>query len=244
MGKINGCLKCIFIFFNALFMAMGGFLIYLAKNATAISFQVPSSDMPSLVWLWVFAIGILGVSALGIYAARSEKVLALKTFAGFMGIGMIIMMIIGIIEAVQRNQMKTAFSDPSSDQVQTLTTEPHMKEMLNKIQSDLKCCGIVSAEDWGNEIPYSCGCSSSTGHGGYDTSACTSKPQGTSGPSQIYAQSCGELIFSEADFFMKIGLGFCFGFAVTALLGLIITLFMIHQVKANDTGVSIAMRSY
>lgn len=33
---------------------------------------------PNLGWIWVFAIGVLGISCLGIYAGFSEKELALK----------------------------------------------------------------------------------------------------------------------------------------------------------------------
>ncbi|XP_076732165.1 uncharacterized protein LOC143413266 isoform X2 [Maylandia zebra] len=62
--------------------------------------------MPGLGWIFLFAIVALGVSILGIYAACSEKVLMLTIFAGLMGIGMIIMMIFGIIAAVERNQFK------------------------------------------------------------------------------------------------------------------------------------------
>ncbi|KAL3977062.1 galactoside alpha-1,3-fucosyltransferase 4 [Sarotherodon galilaeus] len=234
MGKINGCLKCIFIFFNVLYMILGCALIYGAVRATAVSLQISSFGMPGLGWAWVFAIGVLGVSSFGIYAACSEKALALKIFAGFMGVGMIIMMIFGIIVAVQRNQIKTIFYSASSELVEPYMKEQSLRDMLEAIQQSGQCCGIVSANDWGEEIPNSCDCSSS----------CKSRPQGTRGPAKIFAQSCGDLIFSYVDIFFKILLGFFFGFAVTALLGLLITIFMIHQVKRNDTGGGIAMKGY
>lgn len=243
MGKINGCLKCIFIFFNVLYMILGCVLIYGAVRATALTLQMSSFGMPGLGWAWVFAIGVLGVSSLGIYAACSEKALALKIFAGFMGVGMIIMMIFGIIVAVQRNQIKTIFYSASSELVEPYMKEQSLRDMLEAIQQSVKCCGIVSANDWGEEIPNSCECrSSDLGYGGYGS--CKSRPQGIRGPSKIFAQSCGDFIFSWVDIVFKIALGFFFGFAVTALLGLLITIFMIHQVKRNDTGGGIAMKGY
>ncbi|XP_030576210.1 tetraspanin-8-like [Archocentrus centrarchus] len=251
MGKINGCLKCLFIFFNVVFVILGCGLIYLAVRATAMSIQQMSSvGVPGVGWIWVVAIGILGISSLGIYAACSENELALKIFAGFMGIGMLIMLIFGIIVAVQRNQIKSAFQSTSNELVVPFMKDENFKQMLDAMQSTFKCCGIVSAEDWGNEIPVSCDCSSSnTGLGTYDnfgfgSSGCKSKPQGASGPAKVYDQSCGDVIFSVVDIFFKVAMGFLFGFAVTALLGLLITLFMIHQVKRNDNGGSIAMKSY
>lgn len=243
MGKINGCIKCIFIFFNVLFMILGCVLIYLAVRATAMTLQLSAFGMPGLGWSWVFAIGVLGVSSLGIFAACSEKALVLKIFAGFMGIGMIIMMIFGIVVAVKRNQTKNIFYSTSSELAEPYMKEPSLRDMLEALQQSMKCCGIVSANDWGEEIPNSCECSpSDLGYGGYRS--CKTRPQGTRGPPQVFAQSCGDVMFSMVDIIFKIALGFFFGFAVTALLGLLITIFMIHQVQRNDTGGGIAMKGY
>ncbi|XP_039891868.1 tetraspanin-8-like isoform X2 [Simochromis diagramma] len=239
MGKINEPLKRIFVGFNSFFAILGCTLIYLAIQASASGTQMSSIDMPGFVWILVFAIGVLCVSILGIYAASSEKVLALKIFAGFMGIGMITMMIFGIITAVGRNQLKAAFTSPSSEEVYTYMKKQEVRSSLQELQQTFKCCGIVSAKDWGDQIPNSCECWSSRGY------ECTSKPQGIRGPDQIYVKSCGEFIFSSMDGYIKISIGFCFGFAVVALLGLLIAIFMIHQVKQNDTaGTVYAMRSY
>ncbi|KAL3977065.1 katanin p80 WD40 repeat-containing subunit B1 [Sarotherodon galilaeus] len=251
MGKINGCIKCIFIFFNVVFMILGCVLIYGTVRVTAMSVQMSSFGMPGLGWAWVFAIGVLGVSSLGIYAACSEKALFLKIFAGFMGTGMIIMMIFGIIVAVQRNQIKTIFYSGSSEEVEPFMKEKSFRDGLEVIQQSLSCCGIVSVNDWGDDIPDSCACVSSNlgyggygGYGGFGSTKCKVKPLGARGPATVYAQSCGDFIFSALDMIFKIALGFCFGFAVTALMGLLITIFMIHQVKHNDTGGDIAMKGY
>lgn len=75
---------------------------------------------------------------------------------------------------------------------------------------------------------------------------CKAKPKGTSGPSFIYKQTCGGFIFEWIDYFYKIAMGVCFGFAVTALLGLLMSLLMIHQIKRHDSaaGASFAMTGY
>ena len=43
-----------------------------------VSEQVTAFGGPSLAWAWVFAIGVLAISSLGIYAGCSENALALK----------------------------------------------------------------------------------------------------------------------------------------------------------------------
>ena len=45
-----------------------------------------------------------------------------------------------------------------------------LKVTLSCVLLQVKCCGLTSAADWGDEIPQSCAC-------GYSESGCTSRPQ-------------------------------------------------------------------
>lgn len=240
MGKINGCLKCLFIFFNILFAIIGCLLIYGAVKAN--SYQVSSVGTPGIGWVWVLAIGVVGISSLGIFAGCSENALTLKIFAGFMVAGMIIMLIFGIVVAVTRNKFRDVFTDASSERAKAFMQEEGFKTMLNESQSDSKCCGLGSPLDWGSEIPDSCACDDSSGGLG---GGCKVRPEGTTGPPHIYNQACGDYIFQFIDIFLKITMGILFGFAVTALLGLLVTLLMLHQIKRHDDGgPAISMKSY
>ncbi|KAM4569745.1 tetraspanin-8-like [Odontesthes bonariensis] len=244
MGKINGCLKCLFIFFNVLFAVIGCVLMYLAVKATAISIQMSAFGGPGVGWLWVLAIGVLGISIFGIVAACSEKELVLKIFAGFMASGMLIMLIFGIIVVVIRNKVAEGFKGTSKEFVEPFMDNKELRDVLEGLQQSAHCCGVVDAKDWGQTIPSSCECRSSSGP--FGSSPCKTKPQGTSGPTQIYAQPCSDTIFSVIDIVFKITMGILFGFAVTALLGLLISILMIYQVKRHDNmgGASIAMKGY
>ncbi|XP_071754175.1 tetraspanin-8-like [Centroberyx gerrardi] len=237
MGKINGCLKCLFIFFNVLFGIVGALLILGAVKAGGYSRELAVAGSPSHGWYWVFALGVLFISCLGVFAGCAEKELVLKVFAGFMVAGLLIMMIIGIIIAAYRNKLKADFDSASSEVAEKYMAEEGFNQFLSGFQKSTHCCGVVSAKDWGAEIPDSCEC-----HG---YSGCTARPQGLTGPDQVYAQSCGGFIFTLLDIFFKIGMGFFFGFAVTALLGLLVSLLMIHQLRRHDGamgGQSIAMK--
>ncbi|KAM4712434.1 tetraspanin-8-like [Anableps anableps] len=244
MGKINGCLKCLFIFFNVLFAIVGCVLIYLAVEVTAVAIQMSAFGGPNVGWIWVIAFGIFGISSLGIFAACSEKVLFLKIFAGFMGIGMIIMLIFGTVVAVLRNKVKDMYQHEAKQFATHIMKDTDSKKMLERIQEIVKCCGVVGADDWGTEIPLSCDCKDTSGPLGHTT--CKSKPMGSTGPAQIYSMTCSDSIFSIADMFFKVSMGFLFGFAVTALMGLLISILMIHQVTRHDSigGPSIAMKGY
>ncbi|XP_074482014.1 CD63 antigen-like [Sebastes fasciatus] len=243
MGKINGCLKCLFIFFNVLYAIIGCVLIYGAVKLSIFSSQMAAVGTPGLGWIWVFAIGVLGISSLGIFAACSEKELALKIFAGFMVLGMIIMMIVGIIVVVGRNKFRDNMDQAFAEVVKPVMEDEGARAALEAIQQSGRCCGVVNAADWGDKIPDSCDCSVGGGSGGY---GCKARPQGLQGPDRIYSTTCGEIVFGWINLIFQILMAFFFGFAVTALLGLLVSILMIHQVRRHNSagGASIAMKSY
>ncbi|XP_051247742.1 tetraspanin-7 [Dicentrarchus labrax] len=245
MGKINGCLKCVFIFFNVVYAILGCLLIFAAVKSAVINDQISAVGGPSTAWLWVFAIGIFGISCFGIFAACSEKGLALKIFAGFMVAGMIIMLIFGIIVAVVRNKVKDAFTNTLSDSIDPYMKEESFRTLIDGLQESAQCCGVVSTNDWGNDIPQSCKCPSGQ-PSLFGPSGCKSRPQGTTGPDQVFNKTCGDVIFGFLNIAFQISMGFFFGFAVTALLGLLVSLLMIHQINRHDNagGSSIAMKGY
>ncbi|AWO98316.1 hypothetical protein SMAX5B_018718 [Scophthalmus maximus] len=248
MGKINGCLKCLFIFFNVLFAILGCLLIYGTVKVTAYSLQLSAFGTPGLGWAWVFSLGVLGISCLGIYAGCSENALALKIFAGFMGVGMIIMLIVGIIVVVARNKIRDGFQNTSAEVAKPFMEDEGLRQLLEGLQKAVHCCGVVSSGDWGDTIPQSCECT----YGGRELAVfgasgrCKARPAGTAGPEQIYEEPCSNVIFSYVDLIFKFAMGFFFGFTVTALLGLLVCLLMIHQVKRHDMagGASIPMKGY
>ncbi|KAJ0056951.1 hypothetical protein NL108_000765, partial [Boleophthalmus pectinirostris] len=114
---------------------IGCLLIFGAVKASAINGQYSSLGTPGVGWGWVFAIGVLGISCLGIYAGCSEKQLALKIFAGFMVAGMIVMLIFGIYVAVTRNKLKDALTNVTSEASQTYMENDDFKIMLDALQS-------------------------------------------------------------------------------------------------------------
>ncbi|KAI9545228.1 hypothetical protein NQZ68_038258 [Dissostichus eleginoides] len=240
MGKINGCIKCLFIFFNVVFALLGCVLVYLAVQATVFSHQVTSVGGPSMAWIWLFVLGVFVLPVLGIVAACMEKELVFKIFAGFMVAGMIIMLIFGIVVVVRKNKLENSLDTASK----TFMEYEEMRMMLMAIEESAHCCGVVSSSDWGNNLSQSCECK--MGNTGFSfSSGCKAKPVGALGPDQIYATSCSGPLFVIFDFFFKIIMGICFTFAILALLALLMSILMIHQIRKHDSGgSSMAMKSF
>ncbi|KAK1906273.1 Tetraspanin-8 [Dissostichus eleginoides] len=245
MGKINGCIKCLFIFFNVVFALLGCVLVYLAVQATVFSHQVTSVGGLSMALSWVFVLGVFVLPVLGIVAACMEKELVFKIFAGFMVAGMIIMLIFGIVVVVSRNMLENSLDTASAEVAKTFMEYEEMRMMIMAIEESAHCCGVVSSSDWGNKISQSCECK--MGNTGFSfSSGCKAKPVGALGPDQIYATSCSGPLFVIFDFIFKIIMGICFTFAILALLlALLMSILMIHQIRKHDSGgSSMAMKSF
>ncbi|XP_047431160.1 23 kDa integral membrane protein-like isoform X2 [Mugil cephalus] len=221
----NGCLKRVFIFFNLLCAIFGGMVIC---GMVKISGNDEFSEVRvlDLICSWGAAIAMTGIPSLGIYAALSKNICALKTFAGFMGAEMILMLILGFHMSTKGNEMKEVVYITYRDYVDYFMEDERSRRFLTILQESGKCCGFMGAEDWGHNIPWSCAC--------YGSSKCTSRPYGTTGPYQIYAQGCMEGIYPYVDMALKMAVYMFIGFSAIALLGLLISLSMIHQIQRPE----------
>jgi len=239
MGKINGCLKCLFIFFNVLFLILGILIVVAAVKVQEFANLVALLGLPSgwTAWLWVFAIGMLLVSVFGIVAGCLEREIVLKVFAGICVVGILIMLIIGIIIAAKRNQMKNFFEGAYEGQSERMADEDFRKKVEDEWQPQWKCCGVRSYKDWEKDIPMSCACS--------PPANCMDRPADATGPQRIYATSCGQHAWGLFDWLFKIPMGVFFTLASTTLLGLLVSLLMIRMVRRHDSatgGQNIAMK--
>lgn len=241
MGKIDGCLKAVFIAFNSLFTVMGSLMIY-GLVSFGFDNQMEAINGPSIIWFWVFAIGMVGISVLGSQAARSENKCCLKVFAVFMGIGMIIMLIIGFYVVALKD--KSIEEIQSTEVAKKFMKDDETKQELKNLQQHLQCCGWTGVEDWGTDIPDSCSCTSS--YGSQEKVKCKPKPEGSTGPLNVYSKSCGEAFLHYLEPSMKLVLGILFGLSVIALIGFIIAVKMIKQISHHDSnGVpAFAMKAY
>ncbi|KAI4790108.1 hypothetical protein KUCAC02_034827, partial [Chaenocephalus aceratus] len=222
---------------------LGCLLFYIAVQATPFSLQVAAMGGPSLAWSWVIALSVLILPVLGIVAACMEKELVLRIFAGFMGAGMIVMLIFGIVVVVSRNTLNDSFDTLSAEVAKQIMEEKESRNMLMAFEDFFQCCGVVSSSDWGIYIPQSCECKMQ--RTGFPFSSGCKANVGRFGPDQIYATSCSSAVFVIANFFFKVIMGICFTFAILALLALLMSVLMIHQIRKHDGGgSSMAMQSY
>ncbi|XP_023206410.1 tetraspanin-1-like [Xiphophorus maculatus] len=104
MGKINGCLKVLFIIFNSLFTCFGALMMYGLGRIAANGYQMGGTGSLNMITGWIFAVGVVGISLLGSHGARTENKCCLTAFAVFMGIGLVLMLIFGVAAIVLKKQ--------------------------------------------------------------------------------------------------------------------------------------------
>ncbi|XP_043964154.1 23 kDa integral membrane protein-like [Gambusia affinis] len=229
MGKVNFWLKLVFILFNVFFMVLGFMMIYVSVKSVSSNYKVSGFNGIDLLKVWVFALIILFIAGLGIYAAIAENNIALKIFAGLTVFMMVIYLVMGVLFTIYR-EVITDYFNKSDKELMNLLINGTQSE---GIQREGKCCGVLRAEDWGTKIPESCKC---TATGPDLKSKCKPRPQGTEGPDLIFSQSCKNLFLMAVRMVPTVAMALFYGFVCIEVLLLALSFLLIHQIKKSDSG--------
>ncbi|XP_043964251.1 tetraspanin-8-like [Gambusia affinis] len=236
MEKNNWCLKNGFIFFNCVFGGSGILFICLLYK-TGSEKLMEELNAPRMMRFWVFAIGLVVISIFGRCSTWTRSKCCLIAFAVINGVGTAVMIIFGINVAVFKSQVMER--GQSAEFAKEILKNDAKKDLLISRQEPLRCCGWTGVEDWGSDIPESCHCTSSH-------EQCKPSTQGSTEPPYVYSKSCGEIIGADVEHLANIDLGIFFGFAIAAMMCLIIAIKMIMQFSCHDNvgEPDIEMRDY
>ncbi|KAM6986371.1 tetraspanin-8-like [Aplochiton taeniatus] len=203
------------------FFILGVVLLISAIKANPIRQAGIDAASQGVAGLWVLAFATLLLAVLGIVGACTEKSLLLKVFCGFLLIEVVVLVIIGIIVASAKSKVKDSIVSSSAELMQS----EELRQIVNGLQRENKCCGLASYKDWAGEIPDSCSCQS------YSSSDCMAVED-----KQIYKQPCLGLILYYIDLVFNITLGMVFGFAAFELYGLLVGLGILRQIMRYESG--------
>lgn len=230
MAQINICLKHIFTIFNIFFMVAGGVAIALAlwyqffmDIRGGYNLEGRSTQ---LFILYVVGCIAMMIALLGAYGAHKESKVALIMFLVFMVIGCSLMLIIGIPAAIIHPQLKGIVEQTFSRFVPLDKSSEDVRNMAEGIQEKFHCCGLFSYKDWEN-IPNSCVCSQEEEWEG----KCQTVENNTFmlQRKSVYTKTCFPTIMDHIQFHYNIVLVVSFTLAVLALLGMILSSIIIHQ---------------
>ncbi|XP_025755218.1 tetraspanin-8 isoform X2 [Oreochromis niloticus] len=230
MAQINICLKRIFTVFNIFFMVVGAVAIVLALWCQFFMNIRGGHNLEGratqLFFFYMVGCITMMIAVLGAYGAHKESKVALIMFLVFMVIGSLLMLIIGIPAAIIYPQLKGIAKETFSGFVPLDKSSEDVRNMAEGIQEKFHCCGLFSYNDWEN-IPDSCVCSQEEEKEG----KCQTVENNTFmlQRKSVYTKTCFPTIMDYIQFISKIGLAVSFTLAVLALLGMILSSIMIHQ---------------
>ncbi|XP_071754185.1 tetraspanin-8-like isoform X2 [Centroberyx gerrardi] len=158
---VNKCVKYLLFFFNFLFWVSGciilGVSIYLKveKDGNKITSEaVPGIDLMIAIGVIIMVLGFLGCCG----AIRENRCMLLMFFIGLLII-FILLLAAGILGAVDENKAKDLVKEHLADLVPLKDQPADVQTDLQKLEEELKCCGVVNGpSDWGNSVPSSCDC--------------------------------------------------------------------------------------
>ncbi|XP_069375654.1 tetraspanin-9 [Paralichthys olivaceus] len=220
---VNKCVKYLLFFFNLLFWLSGciilGVSIYLKVNKDGN--QLTDEALPGIDLMIAIGVIIMLLGFLGCCGAIKENRCMLLLFFIFLLLIFILLLAAGILGAVGESKVKDWVKE-RLDKFTPLSKQPaDVREDVEKMQRELKCCGLVNGQsDW-DTVPDSCRCNSTD-------------PECKS--AGIYSEPCADKIISLMEKHMEVVLGIAFAIAVLLIFGMAFSMILYCQIGRKESG--------
>jgi len=188
------CVKFLLFLFNFIFWVCGlalivvGCLVQVALRNTLVIKDAAASSAP----LVIIGVGVVifFIAFFGCCGAWKESHCMVATFAVLLSFIIIIEVAAAIAGYVFRGKVTGLVQDSLQDMIRQYKNNTDIQKTVDKVQQDLKCCGINSTADWpnfgpaANSVPDSCCVNVTAGCG-----------QGTmTDPNVVYQQGCQKAV--------------------------------------------------
>nr|XP_020469171.1 tetraspanin-8-like [Monopterus albus] len=234
MAQVNTCLKRIFTIFNLFFAIVGGVIILLALLSQFFTSANGGENLEGrtsgLIVLYVAGIVTLVISILGAYGAHKESRVCLIVFLVCMVIGCLLMLRVGVPIAFARPELKGWMEEKLRSVLPLDKASDNVKNTADGLQAGLHCCGLFSYQDWEDNIPDSRLCSSQE-----EEEMCQAVGyRMLLRETRVYSRPCFPIIMHYILLVVDVMLGIFFTMAALALLGMILSSIMIHQMNSGS----------
>uniref|UniRef100_UPI0037E96328 CD63 antigen n=1 Tax=Semicossyphus pulcher TaxID=241346 RepID=UPI0037E96328 len=160
------CVKFLLFFFNFVFWLCGlalivvGILVQMALHKTLMIKDASASGAPIVV----IAVGVVifFIAFFGCCGAWKENYCMVTMFAVLLSLVIIVQIAAAIAGYVYRKKISAVVQDSLVDMISKYNSTEQFKKTVDKLQEDLKCCGVNSSSDWkgfkadGKSVPDSC----------------------------------------------------------------------------------------
>ncbi|CAL8386637.1 unnamed protein product [Boreogadus saida] len=222
---VNKTIKYLLFFFNFLFWVSGciilGVSIYLkvSKDGNVVTGEaLPGVDLMIAIGVIIMLLGFLGCCG----AIRENRCLLLLFFISLLLI-FIMLLAAGIVAAVFKEKVTDWTKERLNDLVPLQDQKDEIKTDVQKLEAELKCCGLAKGpEDWGSAIPSSCHCND------------TSQPCKTIAGHMVYTTPCSTLIIRVLEDNMVVVLGIAFAIAILLIFGMAFAMTLYCQIGKKE----------
>ncbi|XP_044041317.1 leukocyte surface antigen CD53-like [Siniperca chuatsi] len=238
MGQlVNPCLKRVFTIFNIFFAFIGGVIIALALLSQFMtSFDGGDSlegRTSGLTIFYVVGSITMVIAILGAYGAHKESRVCLSVFLMCMVVGCSLMLRTGIPAASARPKLEGFLENKFREFLPLDKATDDVKAIADNVQTQLHCCGLFSYKDWEGNIPNSCLCTQDVETDG-KCQTIKYLEYFTTQSKSIYVKTCFPIISHYALLMADIVIGVILTLAILALLGMILSSVMIHQIRYSN----------
>ncbi|XP_041654858.1 CD63 antigen [Cheilinus undulatus] len=151
------CVKILLFFFNFIFWLCGlaliivGILVQVALHRSIAIKDASASGAPIVV----IGVGVVifFIAFFGCCGAWKENQCMITMFAILLSLLIIVQIAAAIAGYIFRNKLSTIVQDSLVDMIPKYNSSSQFKETVDKLQEDLKCCGVNSSTDWKNIFP-------------------------------------------------------------------------------------------
>ncbi|TKS76686.1 CD63 antigen [Collichthys lucidus] len=169
MGVEGGmkCVKFLLFFFNFIFWLCGlalivvGIIVQIGLHKTFMINDASASGVP-IVLIGVGVV-IFFIAFFGCCGAWKENYCMITTFAILLSLIIIVEIAAAIAGYIFRNKLSAVVQDSLTEMINKYNNgTEEFKKAVDKLQEDMKCCGVNSSLDWkhfkpeGNSVPDSC----------------------------------------------------------------------------------------
>lgn len=161
------CVKYLVFFFNLIFWLCGlalivvGIVVQISLHNSVMINDASASGAPII--LIGVGVVIFFIAFFGCCGAWKENYCMVTMFAILLSLVILVEIAAAIAGYIYRNKVTAIVHDSLTDMIENYNnSSKEFRASVDKLQEDLKCCGVNSSSDWrefrpdGNSVPDSC----------------------------------------------------------------------------------------
>ncbi|XP_029450551.1 CD63 antigen isoform X2 [Rhinatrema bivittatum] len=226
------CVKFLVFFFNFIFWLCGlalivvGVIVQVKLNNSIIIKNASASGAPIVII--IVGVVIFFVAFFGCCGAWKENYCMVTTFAILLTLIFLVEIAAAIAGYVFKNKVNDFFRQSFVEGMAKYNTTIEVKEALDGLQRDFKCCGENGSTDWANYAPFN-------KSGGVPDSCCQNETAGCgkASPPLINTEGCVEKINTWIKNNVVVIAGVALGIAFLELLGIVFACCLMKGIRSG-----------